>query len=1025
MNSPISKSAVGLALLVSGKVSLFAAIAIYNGFVDASSISTFSSGGLTFGGLATKTRDYAALLAFVTVALLVFGFIYEVLLWSSRRVPDGLVTAFWRAIIMANIPAFYALGQLIFSKILPKTLIGYSIAAELVVVLCFAAFQIRREFDPKLDSKEQTSNSVLNWVLPVLLFSIVAGAATPLSWNLLTALKAQTLHQIADFVRISNTGANIAFVIASAGCIIVCSLGRENTTERGGYLMLAAAQILLLAGAVRLQGPLLLVDNKLQQTAALTTMGQAIVVLVVLWSIVSILRSAWRVIQAPKPEHWMKRGYTITPLAVALLVFFVKVALDIPRLDLADEYHTGEFVVPYWAYKTYGMLPYVDLAPARGLINLIYGWVAEEVMGGKYTSYAIAGSYVAISVFFIEFVALRWAIGPWPALFLTLLSPAANGISEIDVVSTVLLAVICRASFVVRPVAWIAIWVLLGTVAVLFAPGQGGLLVIATCPIGFVKVYEALNSQRRRLIELAIVIVLSLFALTIATPFLQITLGAVRYGLEQSQVNTEMNGVPWAIGTAPVSSALLWEILRSLWLFITIGIGASVYVELRRAGTGWMFNRHVMMGIAIVILGMLFIFRATGRIDPGLWTRLGLATDWFVLLLVPLYIFFSYRQRVSAWAIGAITALAGLINSLSNFAPSVTALDRLVAIPAVSSAALVDGNSVGLGRFGRGQFDRSLLDNYVNLKRFVDTEISPQDTFIDLTNRSSLHYLLDKPPPIEAAVYNLTNERQQARMVSKLLSNPPGYALAASNTIVHDGGSISLRTHLLYRFVIENYLPLERDGAIWLRHIAQPAQSNNTPQSSLKPAELSLMTRAFAQRDLGALPRIWGEAWNKLRHQIRDARPIDLGVIALHDVKRTNVESLVSIGEDPFFVVDLNNANIVGAKAGILTMEFECDGQPKSPSLQVYWTNELVPEHTEEHSVFLKAVSGRLVIPLDSAPSWVLGGRTRSLRISLRDGSACKEWRVSNLELAQRSSVARALNTEKETADKTDLIGGY
>lgn len=75
MNSRISKSAVGLALLVSGKISLFAAIAIYNGFADVSSISTFSSGGLTFGGLATKTRDYAAMLGFVTVALLVFGYV--------------------------------------------------------------------------------------------------------------------------------------------------------------------------------------------------------------------------------------------------------------------------------------------------------------------------------------------------------------------------------------------------------------------------------------------------------------------------------------------------------------------------------------------------------------------------------------------------------------------------------------------------------------------------------------------------------------------------------------------------------------------------------------------------------------------------------------------------------------------------------------------------------------------------------------------------------------------------------------
>ena len=86
-----------------------------------------------------------------------------------------------------------------------------------------------------------------------------------------------------------------------------------------------------------------------------------------------------------------------------------------PTFNLADEYHTGEYVLPYWALKTYGLIPYVN--HHRGWINLLNGLIAEQSFKGTYASYPFTDFVVAFFILTLLFVTLKALVGAWPALF--------------------------------------------------------------------------------------------------------------------------------------------------------------------------------------------------------------------------------------------------------------------------------------------------------------------------------------------------------------------------------------------------------------------------------------------------------------------------------------------------------------------------------------------------------------------------------------------------------------------------------
>lgn len=76
----------------------------------------------------------------------------------------------------------------------------------------------------------------------------------------------------------------------------------------------------------------------------------------------------------------------VSPLCLIALLLFIKAPIVGVSYIPPDDYHWGEFILPFWLTKTFGFIPYQDYEPARGLVNYVLGLFANLFLDGTAAS---------------------------------------------------------------------------------------------------------------------------------------------------------------------------------------------------------------------------------------------------------------------------------------------------------------------------------------------------------------------------------------------------------------------------------------------------------------------------------------------------------------------------------------------------------------------------------------------------------------------------------------------------------------
>jgi hypothetical protein len=173
---------------------------------------------------------------------------------------------------------------------------------------------------------------------------------------------------------------------------------------------------------------------------------------------------------------------------------------------------------------------------------------------------------------------------------------------------------------------------------------------------------------------------------------------------------------------------------------------------------------------------------------------------------------------------------------------------------------------------------------------------------------------------------------------------------------------------------------------------------------SIRRTEISkvLMTRVFTHEDLGQVPVTWGRSYTSLRKRMSPVASLDLSNARLHNMAPSNGWHMVT-GDNPWLEASLAGLQISGRKAGLLYLEFECkEGREHDCLFSVIWWRKGEKEPEKGKSLSFKAQSGRLIVPLDSHPDWLMAENLGGIRIELPDSMHCKNLRLSNASLHQR-----------------------
>ncbi len=699
--------------------------------------------------------------------------------------------------------------------------------------------------------------------------------------------------------------------------------------------------------------------------------------------------------------------HAISPLSLIALLLFIKLPLVGAPMINPDDYHWGEFLLPWWSLSKFHMIPYFDFCPARGLTNYLPGFFASTFFDGTAASFEAAEPFVAAFCLLLFFPAIAKTIGKFPAFLAFVLMPTANGISEIDMLVTAGLCVLCEAYLRLAPSMWIAAWVAVGTAVTLAAPGQGGLLVLATMPLGIAATFQGLKHDRAKCFIGLGVVLTFLAVLAILTPVGKMLIGAVRYGAEQSSINSVAHGIEWACswpGKDLPLNTWLWEAVRASWMVVAI-VACILLLRCaidRQYGTG---KRAVVFAVPIFLLMVFYVIRAAGRIDPPGVSRLGIASTWALSLLLPVLLISVYGKRHRLSIVVVWTFLAAII------CPFFGSVD-LHAILLKSSQAIAEpanlsrGIDLGLPNLGTATIDAAQLKRLQSLKHTLGILVDPDETYLDMTNRNANYFYLGYKPPIEVpAVYNLVCDGQQYRAVRALEKQPPPVVLAGANNILHDGGTVAYRSYQLYRFVIKDYIPVAIDEFVYMvrpDRLARAEAIAGTQNQDNEESRMVLLDALFRMGSIERLPISWGRSLKTLKKKMRLVKAFqESSPPSRHSVRIDDNGAFLTEGPDLSISYDIGDLN--GSDAGILTFKLNYIGKRHGEPFRISWGSR--DSYPANNTVQFVAKNGSVVVPLDTAPRWLLAGDIKSIRIEIADPDSCKSFCITDFKLWQRYTV--------------------
>jgi hypothetical protein len=119
-------------------------------------------------------------------------------------------------------------------------------------------------------------------------------------------------------------------------------------------------------------------------------------------------------------------------------------------------------------------------------------------------------------------------------------------------------------------------------------------------------------------------------------------------------------------------------------------------------------------------------------------------------------------------------------------------------------------------------------------------------------------------------------------------------------------------------------------------------------------------------------------------------------------------------GGDPSVTYEAAQEPLDGRDAGLLGFDFKCQAGAEPAVLTVAWATRSRPAG-EATTVRFDGADGRLIVPLDAAPRWLLAEDIAQIRIGLANPAACTAFELDHVALFQRAAAA-ALDGRRSAA---------
>src|SRR5262249_7280874 len=117
----------------------------------------------------------------------------------------------------------------------------------------------------------------------------------------------------------------------------------------------------------------------------------------------------------------------------------------------------------------------------------------------------------------------------------------------------------------------------------------------------------------------------------------------------------------------------------------------------------------------------------------------------------------------------------------------------------IADPNMVDGAKIGIPNLGVVKLEPDHLKRLIGVKQQLDRLLTPDETYLDMTNRGAHYFYFDRVPPSDlSAFYNIITDDQQRRAIEGVVKHNVSVALIDADNSLLDGLQASLRTPLVY-----------------------------------------------------------------------------------------------------------------------------------------------------------------------------------------------------------------------------------
>jgi hypothetical protein len=692
-------------------------------------------------------------------------------------------------------------------------------------------------------------------------------------------------------------------------------------------------------------------------------------------------------------------GRLVSPWAlVAILIYIQSINIGWPSIAL-DEYHFGEFYLPWWSFQQFGSLPYVDFQPARGLVNYVPGLLSWLFYDNTFSGQSLIVNHFSALYVFLAFFGLRKVTGDFVAflstasLFIFVGQPTGNLI-----VVVVCMAILLKVTYDGKFIQAFWLWVGFSIFIPLFSIAEGSMFILGTLPWGLWLLFQAYRASTRIVLVSLLIFFLVAGILVFTTSLDRILISAIRYLLEESGVNDAANGIIWqqpSQSYAMVTSGYLWQFIRFSWLLLLIPIVVRLVLSQR---TKAVIPDQLFL-VALFIICIILIPRAAGRIDAESYSRPGLASIAMVFCALPLIVLPPIKSDLhKAGAVLVIALLFGLLGNQEYSAVNAKNLYRQVVNEPQDIFLAKNGSLSNLGN--QPVMDENQWRRQVRIRNVLNKLLAPEETYFDTTNHNADYGFQGRLIPVAVpAIYNASSLSVQNRIIDQLEEKQIPLALLSAENIQHDGGPISIRNYAVYKYLLDNYLPFQDEfGHIWMIRKGEEGRLDGTNYKVGSDEEnLALLSSVLWQKDLAGLPAAWGNSLESLQDRMTNPQDIlKKGMIeSTHSLQKLENGDWQVSGPDPYLVIALPP----DAHGDLLLIDTsqKITGGP----MQVFWESNQAPKLQDSDNIVFQTNSSKFILPLSSAPSWYLSDHLQKIRIDFPDGFN-GTFRLNSLTLFDR-----------------------